>query len=121
MSVSDKAVDAAAKALTDEGGGPGYSIHSWRCDHPDRFGECDCVRETARIMLAAAAPFIGAAPDLCHNGHRFEPGEDTDMVAEGRRPDPRWCNVCGEARANATDGTERSPATNLDRGAEEPK
>jgi hypothetical protein len=30
--------------------------------------------------------------------HRFEPGVDVDMVAEGRSPDPRWCNVCGETR-----------------------
>lgn len=39
-----------------------------------------------------------AEPDLCHNGHPFEPGVDTDMATEGRQPDPRWCNVCGEAR-----------------------
>lgn len=36
--------------------------------------------------------------DTCHNGHPFAPGIDIDMIAEGRDPDPRWCNVCGEAR-----------------------
>lgn len=36
--------------------------------------------------------------DMCHNGHPFKPGEDTDMEAEGRSPDPTWCNVCGEKR-----------------------
>lgn len=60
--VSDEAVEAAAKALRDEGGDPGHNIHSWRCEHPDRFGECDCVKETARIMLAAAKPYMGATP-----------------------------------------------------------
>lgn len=32
---------------------------------------------------------------MCHNGHPFEPGIDVDNPA---RPDPSWCNVCGERR-----------------------
>lgn len=40
----------------------------------------------------------GRWAQMCHNGHRFEPGIDVDMTAEGRSPDPRWCNVCGEVR-----------------------
>ena len=52
------AVAAAAKALLDEGGGPGNGIHSWRCEHPDRYGPCDCVNEVTRSMLAAAFAVI---------------------------------------------------------------
>jgi hypothetical protein len=52
---SEAAVRAAAKVLLDEGGGPGNSIHSWRCEYPDRFRPCDCVNEIARAMLEAAA------------------------------------------------------------------
>lgn len=33
-----------------------------------------------------------------HGDHAFEPGVDLDMTAEGRSPDPTWCNVCGERR-----------------------
>lgn len=47
-------VEAAAKALTAEGAAPGSSIHSWRCEYSDRYGECGCVHETAGIILAAA-------------------------------------------------------------------
>jgi hypothetical protein len=38
----------------------------------------------------------GDSPDLCHNGHLFEPGIDADRPHEPG--DPRWCDVCGEAR-----------------------
>ena len=34
--------------MISEGGGPGNSIHSWRCEYPDRYGPCDCVAETVR-------------------------------------------------------------------------
>lgn len=34
-------------------------------------------------------------PVPCHNGHPFEPGVDID---DPGRPDPSWCNVCGESR-----------------------
>lgn len=47
-------VEAAAKALTDEGAAPGSSSHSWRCEYPDRYGECGCVYETAGVILAAS-------------------------------------------------------------------
>lgn len=59
--VPDAAVEAAAKAMTDEGAAPGNSIHGWRCEYPDRYGPCDCVNEVARAALAAALPHILAA------------------------------------------------------------
>lgn len=52
--MTDPRVEAAAKALTNEGAAPGSSIHSWRCEYPDRCGPCGCVYETAEIIVAAA-------------------------------------------------------------------
>lgn len=53
------AVDAAVKALLDDGAGPGNSLHSWRCEYPDIYGECDCVQETAREITAAVVEALG--------------------------------------------------------------
>lgn len=59
--VPQAAIDAATAALNREGGEPGNSIHSWRCEDTDRHPQpCDCARVTARIMLEAAAPHIAA-------------------------------------------------------------
>jgi hypothetical protein len=69
MMTGDPRVEAAAKALTAEGAAPGSSIHSWRCEYPDRYGECGCVHETAGIVLAAADevdPVRKAARELAH-------------------------------------------------------
>lgn len=70
------------------------------------------------LVLDAAAPFMGATPDLCHNGHPFVPGVDTDMVAEGRQPDARWCNTCGEARRGATPVASRERVAEVLHGRE---
>ena len=56
----DGAVELAVKALLDEGGAPGNGLHGWRCSYPDRYGPCDCVRETAAAVLAAAMPALRA-------------------------------------------------------------
>jgi len=29
------------------------SIHSWRCEHPDRYGRCKCFEETVADLVAA--------------------------------------------------------------------
>jgi hypothetical protein len=39
-------------AISDEGGRPGSSIHSWRCEY-DRYGPCDCVAFVANEVVAA--------------------------------------------------------------------
>lgn len=55
------AVEAAAKAMNDEGAGPGNSIHSWRCEYPAAGeGPCDCVQQVAEAALAAAVPLLEA-------------------------------------------------------------
>lgn len=52
-SSGDKAVlSKVARVLHDEGCGPGTSIHGWRCEHPDRYGPCNCVDELADAVLA---------------------------------------------------------------------
>jgi hypothetical protein len=49
----------ATVTLLAGGAGPGSSLRSWRCEHPDRYGECDCVTETAGEVLAALAEQVG--------------------------------------------------------------
>jgi hypothetical protein len=55
----DAAIEAATKVLNDEGGRPGHSIHSWRCEYPDQYGACDCARVLVRLMLEAAVEADG--------------------------------------------------------------
>lgn len=55
---TEEMVDAVTKALLNEGCGIGHSIHSWRCEHPDRYGACDCLEVTARGTLQAIAPMV---------------------------------------------------------------
>jgi hypothetical protein len=74
--VTDEAVEAAAQTINDEGGQPGHSIHSWRCEHPDRYGECDCVRQIARAVLETAAPLLGT--NIGRGGDGDHPGRIVD-------------------------------------------
>jgi hypothetical protein len=77
-----------------------------------------------RAALAAPAATPGPTEETCHNGHPFAPGIDTDMEAEGRSPDPRWCNVCGETRrpgvAATPEPTEATQAPTCEHGWTQP-
>ena len=50
------------------------SIHSWRCEHPETYGPCDCfqelVRELAEVERAAAAKARGEALIEAVQAHR---------------------------------------------------
>jgi hypothetical protein len=74
------------RALIDEGAGPGKSLHSWRCEYPDRYGPCDCVEGAAREVAAA----VVAALDL--------PGRDRETAAKAldEAADSVECD-CGES------------------------
>jgi hypothetical protein len=48
-----EAVERVVRVINREGGEPGNSIHSWRCEYPDRYGKCDCVEQIAMMILAA--------------------------------------------------------------------
>ena len=37
--------------LVENGLGPGSSLHGWRCDHPDVYGECDCLDELIEDVM----------------------------------------------------------------------
>lgn len=50
---SDAVREAVAQTLINEGAAPGNSIHSWRCEYPDQYGPCNCVRAVADAALAA--------------------------------------------------------------------
>lgn len=51
---SGEVKDLLCKVIEDEGGGPGNSLHSWRCEypHPD-FPPCTCVSDLMESLLAA--------------------------------------------------------------------
>ncbi len=55
MTARPTAAEVLAKVLADEGGEPGSSLHSWRCEYPDVYGGCDCIAETAAEMVRALA------------------------------------------------------------------
>ena len=52
------AVDAVRLDLLTEGAAPGSSLHSWRCEYPDQYGECDCVSVTARSVVETVLPYL---------------------------------------------------------------
>lgn len=60
--------------LTDKPGEFDSSIHSWRCEHPETYGPCDCfqelVRELAEVERAAAARVRGEAIIETVQAHR---------------------------------------------------
>jgi hypothetical protein len=68
----------------------------------DRHAPCPdctcCEAEDCEAFLCMDCPCHQPREnaDLCHNGHLFEPGQDADALDEAG--DPRWCDVCGEAR-----------------------
>lgn len=50
--------DALKKVLLSEGCSPGSSIHSWRCEYPERYGDCDCVGEVVDQLLPIIAAHV---------------------------------------------------------------
>lgn len=42
--------------LTDEPSKYDGSIHSWRCEYPDRYGRCDCFAELVADLSALVIP-----------------------------------------------------------------
>ena len=46
------AVELVAKVLIQEGAAPGNSLHGWRCEYPERYGPCDCVKQTAQRIVS---------------------------------------------------------------------
>lgn len=66
----EELIEAIAKVLDDEDARPGHSIHSWQCEHPDRYGECDCAGGTAALILAAIKPQIAADAIKMHQERR---------------------------------------------------
>jgi hypothetical protein len=58
MGIWDEAIKVTARALLDEGGGVGNSIHSWRCEYPGEYGPCDCVDEAAAEVVSRTLPVL---------------------------------------------------------------
>lgn len=51
----DTQITRVAEIILAEGGGPGNSIHGWRCEYPERYGPCDCVQELAVLIVDGLA------------------------------------------------------------------
>ena len=51
--MSETPEQVIARVLAEEGGEPGRSLHSWRCERPDWFGPCTCLAETAGEIVKA--------------------------------------------------------------------
>jgi hypothetical protein len=45
--------DRVRKVLVEWGCEPGASPHGWRCEYPERYGDCDCLNEMANDVLRA--------------------------------------------------------------------
>ena len=56
--------DVLARAMYAEGMGPDCGIHSWRCEHPDRYGKCACVEEVAADIAQAVRDHLTKAGGL---------------------------------------------------------
>lgn len=92
MSTVDDAVGAGARALAAEGGGPGDSIHSWRCEHPDRYpGACECVPGVTVEVLRAAWPILSAGLRALHTAK-------VDHSTRWYDPGPLLRDVCQHCR-----------------------
>lgn len=96
MSTEPTAVEVIAEALLAEGAAPGSSLHSWRCEYPDRYGECDCVPQTAKEILAAlkAAGFVVATRDEIR---AMSPSEQAELIG-GRVWTAKPGSTCGQVR-----------------------
>lgn len=53
-------IELIERILVENGLEPGFSLHSWRCEHPDRYGECDCVHILAEDIADSLEKHDGA-------------------------------------------------------------
>lgn len=69
------AIEAILRAagLTDKPGEFDSSIHSWRCEHPDRYGKCDCFQELVRELAEVERAAAEKAWDRCVNEMPIDP------------------------------------------------
>lgn len=77
--------------LTDEPDKYGDGIHSWRCEHPDRYGRCECFEEAISYILSALRKH--SEPDTSTWEEGFRAGwQATGEGFNGEWPDEgiRW-------------------------------
>jgi len=43
--------DSLRTLLVENGLSQGDTLHGWRCDHPDRYGECECLEELIEELM----------------------------------------------------------------------
>lgn len=103
-------VEALVAWLVEQGGSPGSSLHSWRCEHPDRYGECDCLTESARDLLAS--DWLAAREAAARAEER-----EALVVLDGLLH--RWETVPALRRATAAAEVRRALGEHLARAARE--
>lgn len=70
MSTTDESRDTFRRILAENGvGQPGSSIHSWRCEYPDRYGARRCVEELLDDLVAAQRPEWEVRAEAWDEGH----------------------------------------------------
>ena len=92
--------------LTDKPGEFDSSIHSWRCEHPETYGPCDCfqelVRELAEVERAAAAKARGEALIEAVQAHRdLHKTYGSTVACRGGIGGQALTSHCGEICCNA--------------------
>jgi len=60
--VSESIREGITRILAENGFSENYNPHSWRCEHPDRYGACDCVEQTVNDLVE----FIEKLPGETH-------------------------------------------------------
>lgn len=70
------------------------NIHSWRCEHPDRYGRCKCFEETVADIAAAlrAANRLRepAVPDAATEAKQPEGWSTEDRQESKQEAERRW-------------------------------
>lgn len=78
--------------LTDRPDQYDSNIHSWRCEHPDRYGSCDCFAELVTDLAAAAvqarAEVVARVEALCRDA-RYDVVYTHDLRAALAGSNPR--------------------------------
>lgn len=60
MTTRAELIDAVVAVMVREGGLLA-EWHSWRCEYPDRYGECNCNEAVAAEIVAEVLPLIADA------------------------------------------------------------
>lgn len=99
----EAAREAVARALSDNGGDIGFSLHSWRCEYPDHYGPCDCLSETARDVLDALTSHLAEMVAQARRDALTESADALDGLPWAVLDLPDWLRERAEREAEGGD------------------